>query len=1161
VKGCLVAFLLARCALWALPPQSPQSSGELLFAKSDSTAALNQSALELSRNPADLNARFVHMEAARLQLHTREELDSALGLLRHCRRADPRARLAAERVREMGANTPDFRSAVPEIVALLRYGHAYSRELSEALLAARADGVSLPRRTYLATRIRHWQIAGPFGELPNVDFNQSWPPEHDQLRNTSYGQRVREDLDDDAGELQLPDYFLQSGLYYAASDFAVSRAGNYQLTIEGDGTYELQLDGKRLFVHDARFRQHNDVSRVATGFTAETHRIVVKLQASAFPMRVWIDSFGPTNSEELSVPEPEQRYLSVATSLLDGETGPALLLPNNASSIALMLRADAFSKTEEDHKQRESLVAASVADPGNTLANFQTARLAFDNERFEEAATYLAKVFGNDSGYWPAQELKFQVATHFGWTRERQQALTERLLLHPNCGAFLDAEKFYEATGDSRRTAKYDARLATCSPRPSQYWERLSQEGEHRPALASISRYLARHPRNRRALEIAIRESILSNERSNAQIHARALHDLAPNWEWAAKLVSNPEKVLDSRSAYAPGDGFCRPYVRDPRPMMVDSTAEPSDSRVLINDRVVRLDNSGSAWVYQHTVTQVFDKKGIEGVGEVELPHASDLLNLRTIKRDGTVVEADMSDNKGTVSMPSLSEGDAVELAYILHFNSEALASSPELLDFVFGSTESPTRSSRLTIISDSAPHPMLWHSPGIRQIRSEQQNSIEITSWEADDLLPPAEEPASPHYDKSPRVLWLSMDASHPSNVVQRYRDELIQATRITPRIQQLADSFRGLTPRNKIAAAYQHVMSTVEDETQHWRDRNLTSADESFEQADGNRAVALVALLAAMDFQSDLEIAAEIGSYDPTAECVNLGCYTHPLVRIVLPKSNEEILLDPQLQGLAAGELSPEVEGQPALLISRLDSATPELAHIPRSTNQRSLASADLQLDADGGIRGSIHIRFGSLRGAQMRDGLRSLSAKERQSYFEEIAGRILPNASQVLATVIHEQDSESPLELEIKAATSPLSRWNGADLELGQLIPALGLSRLYATLPERSSNLLVETPLIEDSQFVVHVPPGTQASRLPESADLKSTFGEYHANFKLEGDVLKIVRSFRIPVQEVSPANYPAFSEFALRIDNAEREQLELHRGVLAHNGGAAPMAPLH
>jgi len=1160
VKRCFAALLLASCHIWAQSPQPTQLSAELLFVKSDSTAALNQSAQELTRNPADLNARFVHMEAARLQLRTDEELASALVLLRNCRTEDPRVRLAAERVRELAANTPLFRSAVPDIVALLRHDNPYSRELSEALLTARSDGVSLPIRCHLAKRPRHWQIAGPFGELSNVDFDESWPPEHDRLRNASYGSRIREDLDDESGELQLPDYFPQSGVYYAASDFAVSTGGTYRLTIESDGSFEVQLDGKRAIVHDSRFRQQNDITRIQTGMAAGSHRVLVKLQPSAFPLRVRIERSHSRSNAPPALAYAEQQYLSAADSMLDGDTGPALLLPNSVSSIALMLRADAFSKTDEDQQTKQSLVAAAVGDPQDALAQYRMAQLAFENDRFEEATTYLAKVLAGAPSYWPAQELKYKFATHFAWARERQQALIELLTLHPNCGTFLDAAEFYEAPSNLRRVTEYDVRFATCSPRPVQYWEHLSQRGEHSQALAKVNRYIIKHPLNRRALQIAIREAVLANEEADAQRHARVLHEIAPNWEWAAKLSSNPAKVLDSPSAYAPADRFYQPYARDARPMMMGGNALPSDSRVLINDQVVKLDSGGSASVYQHTVTQVCDKKGIEEVGEVELPHPADLIELRTIKRDGTIVEAELSANKTTVSMPSLTAGDAVEVAYLRRFNREALASSPELLDFTFGSPKSATHSSRLTIIRDGAPVPLLWQSPSIQQMRKERQGSFEITSLEATDVLPPTDEPASPHYEKSPQVIWLSMDASHPPNVVRRYRDQLIQATQITRRIQHLADSFPGLTPQSKIAAAYQYVMSTVEDDSQNWRGANSISAEESLEQADGSRALALVALLAAMEFQPDLEIAAEIGTYDRTA-CVNFRCYTHPLVRVALPNSGEEILLDTQLEGLSAGALSPQVEGQPAVLIRRLDNSSSELTSIARMTDQRSLATADLQLDEDGGIHGSIHIRFGSLRGAQMREALRSLSAKERQSYFEQVAGRILPNAGGVSGAVIHEQDSETPLELEIKTAPSPLAHWKGADLELGQLIPALGLSRLYATLPERSGNLLLETPLIEESQFRIHLPPGTEASRLPGPTDLTSSFGEYHTDYKVEEDVLTMVRSFRIPVQEITPGDYPAFSEFALRIDSAEREQLQLHRGVLAHNGSAAPMPPLH
>ena len=190
-------------------------------------------------------------------------------------------------------------------------------------------------------------------------------------------------------------------------------------------------------------------------------------------------------------------------------------------------------------------------------------------------------------------------------------------------------------------------------------------------------------------------------------------------------------------------------------------------------------------------------------------------------------------------------------------------------------------------------------------------------------------------------------------------------------------------------------------------------------------------------------------------------------------------------------------------------------------------------------------------------MRENLRQLSAKDRQTYFEEIASRILPNAGKVSASLLHENNPESPLELELKTGISIPSHWNGPTIEVGQLIPALGLGRLYATLPERRDDLLLETPLLEDSEFFVHLPPGVEASHLPEAANLKSSFGEYHTEFKVEDGVLTIVRSFRIPVQQITPAEYPAFSKFALKIDSAESELLELRRSSVARNASAAPI----
>jgi hypothetical protein len=219
-------------------------------------------------------------------------------------------------------------------------------------------------------------------------------------------------------------------------------------------------------------------------------------------------------------------------------------------------------------------------------------------------------------------------------------------------------------------------------------------------------------------------------------------------------------------------------------------------------------------------------------------------------------------------------------------------------------------------------------------------------------------------------------------------------------------------------------------------------------------------------------------------------------------------------------------------------------QLATVPVITDQKSVATADLELDSEGKIHGSLHIRFGSFRGAQVRTALRSMSAHDRQMYFEQIASRILPNPHGVSASVLNQEDISHPLQLDLKVSSASVGHLNGSELEIGQVIPALGLSRLYASLPERRQDLLLETPLIENSEFLVHLPPGIEPLRMPESANLHTEFGDYRTQFQLEKpNVIKIVRNFRIPVQVVSPAKYPDFAKFALQIDSAERQLITI------------------
>jgi len=1144
VRRSLVILLLASCAAWAQSSDQARTSTDLLFAGSNSAAALQESKSELRRNGSDVAALFAEMEAARLQLHTGEEMQSALLLLEKVHVDDPRTQLAAGRIQELAANTSVFRRAIPQLCALLRENSRYSRQITSALLTAHADGVALPRGARLLRRINKWRIAGPFGEFSNVDFDRSWPPERDQLASPAYGKLVREQVSSSSGELELPNYFPQSGIYYAESTFRTANEQKYTITIEGDGTYELQLDGKRLLLHDSRFQSQTKISQIETSISAGTHRILLKLQPEAFPIRVWLQHGTIASLESVRLGKAES-YVKAANALLDGDLGSALAFGDDSSSIELTLRAEAQAQLQQSTKARDSLLKASAVDSTNSLAKLQIARQAIAEERFEEAANYLAKVLDVAPSYWPAQELKYKMAVQFDWKQERSAALKQLLHLHPGCSPYSELAKRHRYDSN---LAFYESKLALCSPRPGDYWSELSERGDHGRALLSLERYIQAHTNDRRALEIAVREAVLSENEGAARKYAAALRRVAPNWERAAGIAENPDSILDSPSAYTFAEEFYRPFSREAAPLLVQNVAN-ADSKVLINDRVIKLEKSGSAWVYQHNLVQVFDKKGIDAAGEVDIPRGADLIELRTIKRDGSSVRPELAGRKSTVSMPSLAQGDAVELAYVQHFRAADLQATPELLDFFFASAEAPTDSSRLTIIRESSDEPRLWFSRGVEQIESRAEGNEQVSTWEARNLPAVVAEPHAPQFETRARMLSLRLDASGEPALATRYRDQLIAATQIDPVVEQTAANVRATNPRDAIAMAYQLVESSVEEDGESWENGKITSGSDSLAQGEGNRAATLIALLSAMGFDADLELAAERGRTGVNDDCPTFRCYTHPLVRVILPNAKRPIILDPQAKGIAAGALSPAVEGENALVIRRSRAGEAEIATVPQGTDQKTRAVANLVLDDDGTIRGTVRIHFGSFRGAQMRDTLHDLSAKDRQSYFEEIGSRIFPRASKISVSIFHEDEPEKPLEVEFTVATSGASRWNGSSLDLGQLIPALGLSRLYATLPVRNQDLWLETPLIEESEFTVHLPAGVEVWHMPEPFTVKSSFGEYRTDFRLENGALKIVRSFRIPMQQIAAAQYPEFSKFALQIDSAEREQLQLRRVSVA------------
>jgi tRNA U55 pseudouridine synthase TruB len=144
-----------------------------------------------------------------------------------------------------------------------------------------------------------------------------------------------------------------------------------------------------------------------------------------------------------------------------------------------------------------------------------------------------------------------------------------------------------------------------------------------------------------------------------------------------------------------------------------------------------------------------------------------------------------------------------------------------------------------------------------------------------------------------------------------------------------------------------------------------------------------------------------------------------------------------------------------------------------------------------------------------------------------------------------VSHEQDSEQPLELKLTCRAPRFLNFAGANADVEQLAPALGLRKMYG-LGTRHFPLYVATPLVETTTFRVHLPPGMLVRTLPRDFQASNDFGAYSVTFRQTGPgEFQVRRAFSFAVQVIAPDRYTGFAQMARQIDDAERQRLTLER----------------
>jgi cellulose synthase operon protein C len=1197
---CVASQVFAQAGGPKQTTRNADSLAERFISEFDLAGASHQAEARLRHNPGDAIALFVRMETAELEDRPEVVLDSALRLC--SLPADHRFQeLASDRILQHAGNTRAFHSMLRRVKAASALHNGCGFNLKLALVAAAMDGqsrIDLDQAARSAGLLTHWRIAGPFGHYDNVDFERRWPAELDQLSRQQYASEASESAADgqkkktaaDAslslsvehfwfrdGMLSLPEYLSGPGVFYAAGEIEIPARQISRIEVLSSGTYRVFVDGKEALLQDARYIAAPSRNRAALQLRPGRHRVLIKFIADAAPLSIAVhpqencciqDERGagihacglshdhcPASAVAAKPAHPQtavalEAYTEALTAYFHGDfIAMERLLdsgPDQAAGTAQYLRALLYSAAEE-HSPRADAAwkSISAAQPSALLARMKSQESAAARGHSDEARQEAMSILAAR----PESETALQMAFNLSRSHAEAPALLARLLeLHPSCARVADAVKFYSAAAEQDRARQLEQQLSACAPEPLQYARVLSEAGRHGAAAAYLQQIIVKNPLHRAARRFLIEQLVLSGQQSAARLQAQQLHDLAPNARSYARLARDPESVQDSRSRRAAGftqnHEFYRPYRRDALELVRESAQRSfsgGPAVVLLSDKVIQLQPEGEVSVYVHRITRPLNKDGISRYGEVALPRGADLLELRTIKPSGQIIEPELAQQKPTISMPALEPDDAIEEEYVVHYAELGLAPASATVH-VFGSFDAPILFSRLVLLDQPEIRLNIREQAGTPQPLVGKNNGAVVRIWERDNIAQTVAEPFLPSVNLLPTVTVAAAEKTR-----DRLRDELMDATHIGLRVSEAALQLHLAQAPDEMEKAkrlYRFVTSKIDSTGPDWAG---SPAEDTLQNGQGSRTAALLALARAARLQAGLLMARKIGQNCGSPR--DLSCYTEPLVRFWF--ANGEIFdVDAEADDLPFGAIPPTLDTREALLVPLLpeEEKRPEITALARignekPGNEKSVAEGELSFH-EGDLAANIQIRLGAARAQEVRSLLRN--AGERQSFFEQLAMRLFSGATAVTGSSAHEDDPEQPLEISLHCTVPQfINRQSGA-LDIGQLVPALGLRALYAKAQERKFPLYIESLFFESAVFHLHLPDNIQAGPMPRDFTEKSEFGDYSVRFVRSARRIDIHRDFHVPVQVIAPEKYAAFAQFARHIDDAERQRIPLEMG---------------
>lgn len=1083
--------------------------------------------------------------------------------------------------------------------------------------------------------------SGPHGHLPQLDVLSPLPGDSPLTDPQRPRYRQRSGSGCSVNVQGLPG---KPGVFFVHSFFQTHSDKPIPLTVETAGTpWALYIDGQRQFVDTEPVGRRYLQLQLPVGAHSLSIKLGVvgsnHVQVALPGVQFYDGDPGkapPHTPGEVKVspralsplPMAETRWQGALSALLKMQQAYLSGQPDGGLTVAaenlgqtprfaalrtlyagLLLDDHSRPERQARDRARSQLKQALSLSPELLSARQSLARLLLQDEKAALAQEVIDATPDSVEKTWQTELLRHRILKTRGFVVEAEAALSAAQKLGPSaCPVLEHVADFRREQQDDRGALKAAQELTACNPYSDRFADALYDSGRLEEAQREYERLLQLEPDSTAWLRDLSRVYLARRDLGAAVSTLLKLRELLPRSTQLYTDLANlyvergqpetallqikqglaelPESADLAKALQALGHrDSIEPYRIDGRQVVREFEARhgvySGEPAVLLLDRtVVRVFPGGARIQLTHNIIRVLTKEGIERFGEVRIPDGAEVLQLRTIKADGTTREPESIPEKDTVSAPALEVGDYVEYEYIDRDDPSPIAPGGFLADrFYFASADAPLdRSEFLLITPKDLPLQIDLRGPvgsdGKRQLpvaTQKQDGDLSLHLWQRTGIarMQP-EQPLDQGQvdDWSPSVRVGS--GVTLAGYVNQIRERRYRALKLTPDIRELAQKVAGNPDAAPESPQSQIRRVRALDE---WVRKNINAGGSFDEPAssilarrEGRRDVLLLALLKAAGIAAETWLARPENNPKLEGPLPDALAYSEMLLAVAKDEKGTPLLwLDPLYRHTPTGQVRPLLRGAQAIRLpdslsepknqtvdlvrvdvphaggipARLAQAQPD-AKWPTLTDTRKVELV-AELEPSGSAKVVVTETLTGIQSSEWRDQVEHMAEDRLRQLLEQRAlGYYFPGASLQALKYGPMDDDDAPLTLSYTFTAPHLARQRlGKDGKRMLVLPVpypLLLSRRYVTTPQRKLPLLVGYVTPGTLTATIKLPPGARIGQLADPVAL-SGFGSYKREVKAADGQVQLRVETNLPRQRIVPDRYPAFVDFAAHVDLAD------------------------